>query len=171
MELIIAQSERLRIRHFSKNDAPFLLKLLNSPEWVEMLGNYNVDTIKDAEHYLKHHILKDYSTHQYGFYAVELKQENQPIGLCGVTLRKDQTIPDLGFGILPEYAGKGMAKEAASLILEHLRKKGHFQTIDAFSTIPNIKSQHLLSKLGFVFKVEIYHPAFQAWVKHYQLEL
>jgi len=166
----ITQSARLRIRLFRKNDAPFLLELLNSPEWLAMLESRHVKTIRDAKHYLKHFILKDYEQRQYGFYVLTLLENQCPIGLCGITLRKNHTIPDLGFGILPAYAGQGFILEAASVILNYIKESLPLKTVDAFATIRNIASQRILEKLDFKLQREIFHSTFQVWVKHYQLK-
>ncbi len=171
MKTDIAQSQRLKIRHFVKSDAEFLLALLNSPRWVEMLGSQDIMTIRNAAQYLKNKILKEYDTRQYGFYLLERKEDQKPIGLCGLTLRDGHSIPDLGFGILPEHEENGYILEASTTILDYIAKTFDIKTIDAFATLPNIPSQHILERLGFSFKEETYHTSFHAWVKHYQLSL
>ncbi|PZP49255.1 MAG: RimJ/RimL family protein N-acetyltransferase [Pseudopedobacter saltans] len=164
-------SDRIRLRMFNKEDALFLLELCSSPNWLAMLGKRNINNLKSAERHLKNFILKEYSDHQYGFYAIESIEHQKTIGLCGITLRNTQEIPDLGFGILPQYAGQGFSYEAARLVLQHTKDSFSFEKIDAFATPTNIPSQKLLKKLGFVFLEEIFHTEFHAWVKHYRLEM
>ncbi len=33
----VSETERLKLREFSKEDAPFLLELLNTPDWINSL--------------------------------------------------------------------------------------------------------------------------------------
>lgn len=171
MKSDIIRSERLRIRQFSKTDAVFLLTLMNSSDWLKMLGNEKVHTVRDAEHYLKHHIIKESSQPPYGFLLFELIENKLPIGLCGITRRNAQTIPDLGFAILPKFAGQDYTFEAASTLLNHIRQLQYIPQIDAFTTLHNIASQKLLEKLGFTFQKELFHVTFQSWVQHYSITL
>lgn len=169
--MVLAQSERLRIREFEESDIPFLFELFNSPEWLKMLGNRGIKNLKATEQYLKNTILKSYQVHQYGFYLVESLQDSTPIGLCGIILRNNQEIPDLGFGTLPQYVGNGFMFEAATLVLNYVKRTFSFDKLDAFTAPDNLPSQKLLEKLGFHFLEEIFHPEFLIWVKHYRLEL
>ena len=46
------ETERLIIRQFKLSDASFIMQLLNSPGWLEYIGDRNIRTIDDAEAYL-----------------------------------------------------------------------------------------------------------------------
>lgn len=168
---VIAQSENILLRNFERKDASFLLDLYSSPEWNAKIRNNAIHSLKSAEQFLKNHILKEYVDQGYGFYVIESLQARTPIGLCGITLRNGQSIPDIGFGVLPQYKNKGFAFEAATLVLQFIKQNFDFTKIDAFATLENIPSQNLLKKLGFIFLEEIFHPEFYAWVKHYQKTL
>lgn len=43
----IIETERLRLREFTFDDSKFIMTLLNSPRWVEFIGERNVKTIED----------------------------------------------------------------------------------------------------------------------------
>jgi RimJ/RimL family protein N-acetyltransferase len=66
------------------------------------------------------------------------------MGLCGLLKREELDHVDIGFAILPEFAGKGYTFEAARIIIE----KCPFATIYGITSQDNIASRKLLEKLG-----------------------
>ena len=44
----ILETERLRLREFTLNDAAFIIELLNSPGWLQFIGDRNVKTEEQA---------------------------------------------------------------------------------------------------------------------------
>jgi RimJ/RimL family protein N-acetyltransferase len=44
------QTERLLLRRFSEDDAPFILTLLNEPSFLRYIGDKKVRTLEDARH-------------------------------------------------------------------------------------------------------------------------
>lgn len=171
MQNYVLESERLLVRPFMLSDSAFILKLLNSPSWIEMIGDRGIRNIKAAQQYIKKNMIDAYQANGFGFFLVALKENNTPIGLCGITQRKGYTCPDLGFAVLADYAGKGYMHEASLRILEHAKKDLCLHKITAFTAIENLSSQKLLEKLAFQFQGESFEPYFQSWVKKYQLEL
>jgi hypothetical protein len=45
--MIIAETERLLISKFSLDDAPFFLKLANTPNWIKYIGDRNLKTVEE----------------------------------------------------------------------------------------------------------------------------
>jgi len=54
----ILETERLRLRQFTRDDTKFILELLNSPEWIEFIGDRNVKTETQATEYLQNGPMK-----------------------------------------------------------------------------------------------------------------
>jgi RimJ/RimL family protein N-acetyltransferase len=44
----IHETERLLLRPFNTDDAPFILELVNSPGWLQFIGDRNIHSIEDA---------------------------------------------------------------------------------------------------------------------------
>ena len=139
------------------NDAPFMLELLNTPTWLQFIGDRNVHTIADAKNYLLNGSLKSYQEHGFGFYAVIEKAETldksgQTIGICG--LIKRDTLPDIdiGFAFLPNLLSKGFGFEAASAILDYARNVLNIKRIIAIVNPDNEKSIGLIKKIGMKFE-------------------
>ena len=82
MEKVI-ETERLILRKFTVEDAPFILKLLNTDSWLRFIGDRNVHSVEEAKQFLLNGHIKSYETHGFGFYAVVIKVTDELIGMCG----------------------------------------------------------------------------------------
>ena len=146
----ILETQRLRLRQFNLDDCEFIIKLLNSPGWIEYIGDRNVKTKEQAESYLKNGPLKSYEKNGFGLSMVETKFR-EPIGMCGIIRRDSLEHPDLGFAFLPEYTSQGFGFEIGSAVLTHAKKDLDFPTVLAITLPTNVKSIRLLEKIGFSF--------------------
>ena len=61
------ETTRLLLRPFNLDDAPFIIELLNSPGWLQYIGDRNVKTIEQAEQYLLKGPLKSYQEQGYAY--------------------------------------------------------------------------------------------------------
>ena len=50
--MFILETERLRLRRVSVDDAEFILRLLNEPSFIQNIGDRGVRTIDDARAYI-----------------------------------------------------------------------------------------------------------------------
>ena len=151
----IAETERLVISKFSIEDAGFYLKLLNTPHWIKYIGDRNVNTIKEAQDYLTKGILKSYNDFGFGFYKLQLKEDNTIIGTCGIIKRDTLEVPDFGFAFLPNFEGQGYGYEASIAILNYLKSTFNLERICAITLPINTKSMRLLEKLGFIYQERV----------------
>src|SRR6187549_3768173 len=99
----VLETDRLSLREFVLDDAAFLLSLLNSPGWLKFIGDRGVHTIEDARKYIAERLVSSYRTFGFGFYVVTPKDEDIPIGMCGLVKRDTLEDVDIGFAFLPEY--------------------------------------------------------------------
>jgi len=146
--MLILKTKRLLFEEVVVADAPFFLELLNTPTWIEHIGDRGVRTIEAAEEYLKDKVIKSYIENGFGFYKLLLQDEKVPIGICGVVKRPDLEHPDIGYALLPKYTGKGYALEAAKATMEYATSTLQLDTIVAITTEANEKSRSLLEKIG-----------------------
>lgn len=147
---MILNTERLTLRRFRSNDAEFFSRLANTKGWLKFIGDRNVKTVKDAETYLQHKIISNYSKNGCGFYLMHLKEYHHPIGMCGLVKRPFLTYPDLGYALLPEYEGFGYALEASKALLLYAKEEFQLHTLNAIVKENNQKSIQLLEKLAFI---------------------
>lgn len=151
----LLETNRLVLRKFTVEDAPFMFRLVNEPSWIENIGDRNVHSIEDAQKYLADGAISSYTTHGYGFYIVLHRETNLPIGTCGFAKRPFLDHPDFGFAFLPEYTGQGYAIEIAVATMAFAEEVLKMEKLVAFTTPSNKRSIQLLIKLGFRFEKSI----------------
>ncbi len=144
----VAETHRLILRRLELADAEFIFKLVNDPTWLAGIGDRGVRTLADAQEYLRKGPLEMYERHGFGLYAIERKVDQQLIGICGLLKRETLPEPDLGYALLPQYAGVGYAMEAARACVTLAREQFQMPRLLAITTPENIRSRHLLEQLG-----------------------
>ncbi|MHA7775617.1 GNAT family N-acetyltransferase [Roseibium sp. M-1] len=142
-------SERLRFRLPSSNDAGFYHRLMNEPDYIRFIADHGIRTEDDAVNYIKNKSLARFAAHGVGLWVVEPKQAPEPIGVCGLVVRKELKHPDLGFAFLEHHRGNGFGREAGQAVLEFVQKELKLRTLCAITDPGNVRSANLLKKLGF----------------------
>ncbi|GAA4468190.1 GNAT family N-acetyltransferase [Nemorincola caseinilytica] len=145
-------ADRLHITEFSVYDTSFIIELLNSPGWLQYIGDRGVSDTETALAYLMNGPMKSYNEKGFGLWLVKLRATNASIGMCGLLQREYLPHPDIGFALLPRYEGQGYAFEAANAVLRHGAEVLDMRTIMAIVTPGNEHSLRLLQKLGFAHK-------------------
>ena len=149
--MIIIETTRLFLSELKIEDASFILKLYNDPDFITYIGDKGMKTLQDAEKFIKTGPIQSYIDHKHGLYLVQLK-DNSPIGICGILKRDYLDFPDIGFAVLPKYRKKGFTFEASKSIIEDVKNNTLFKKILAITSPKNNASIRLLIKLGFIFK-------------------
>jgi ribosomal-protein-alanine N-acetyltransferase len=152
---------RLRLRRVTLQDAPFILTLVNDPDWLTYIGDKNVNNLEGAENYIKYGPLAMYQQFGFGLMLVELKQGAEPIGSCGLLQRDYLDCPDIGFAFMPAFRGQGYAFEAALGIMDEAFPQ-QFAKIAGLTSLNNEASMGLLRKLGMHFERVIHIAGQQA---------
>lgn len=157
--MILLETDRLILREFTTDDAAFILLLLNNPTWLQYIGDRNVKTIDDAHNYLLNGPMKSYEVNGFGLSMVEMKHDRTPIGMCGLIKRETLEHADIGFALLPEYAGAGYAYEIAIATMRYAKDKLGLDPIVAITSVDNTRSISLLKKIGLNFEKMIMFDA------------
>lgn len=146
--MIVAETERLIIRHFELSDTDYILKQLNEPSFILNIADKNVRSSTDAKNYLINGPVASYNKVGFGLNMVIHKESGAKIGMCGLVTRDELDHPDLGYAFLPEFWGQGYALEASKAILDDAKARGLTSVLGV--TLPeNQPSNRLLIKLGF----------------------
>lgn len=148
------RTKRLNIREFVESDADFIINLLNSPTWIQNIGQRNIQTLTQAHAYIQ--ILRlNYVEQGYGFYLVETIENQIPVGMCGLIKRETLLYTDIGFAFLPQYEGNGYGTESAAAMLTYAQQSLGLETIAAITLPNNMQCIRLLGKIGLSFKEQI----------------
>ena len=97
MNLKVLETDRLRLRWLSLNDAEFILELLIDRSWLQFIGDKGVRTAQDAHSYLLKGPIAMYARVGFVLYLTELKEGCVPIGVCGLIKRDSLEDVDIGF--------------------------------------------------------------------------
>ena len=151
----ILETERLVLREFSIDDAEFILTLLNTPGWLEYIGDKNVRTLEDAVDYLENGPIKSYKENGFGLWLTSLKNNSTPIGMCGLVKRESLKDIDIGFALLPKYSKLGYGYEIAYATINYANRVLGINKLVAITDSNNIPSIKLLNKLGLQFEKKL----------------
>tara|TARA_R110002073_G_scaffold72537_1_gene177357 strand:+ start:351013 stop:351537 length:525 start_codon:yes stop_codon:yes gene_type:complete len=145
------ETERLLIRPTDTTDAAFILMLMNTPKWLQYIGDRNVHSIVEAKDYIKNKMTSQLTRLGYSNYTVIRKSDAEKIGTCGLYDREGLEGIDLGFAFLPHFEKKGYAFESTVKLKEEAINTFNIKELNAITTQENKASQRLLEKLGFSF--------------------
>lgn len=152
------KTKRLRLELLNSNDTKFILELLNSPGWLEFIGDRGVKTEDDALNYIQNGPLSDFEKHGFCLFKVVLAETNAPIGMCGLLKRDFLDHPDIGFAFLGEYGGHGYALESSEGVLSWAREQLGIEKVLAITLAENKRSIGLLEKLGLSYERMVQYP-------------
>ncbi len=150
--MTILETERLIIRELVDSDAPFILQLLNEPSFIYYIGDKGVRTLEDARQYILNGPVLSYERNGFGLYLVSLRDNDTPIGMCGLIKRDELPDPDIGFAYLPDYWSKGFGFEAASAVLKYGSEVLQLKRLLAITSPDNESSGKLLTKIGLKYE-------------------
>lgn len=142
------ETERLFIKPTSQEDAEFIFELLNTPKWIENIGDRNIKSVEMAKDYIASKMHPQLERLGYGNYTLIRKTDGTKIGSCGLYDREGLEGIDIGFAFLPEYEGKGFAFEATDKLKNAAFNEFGLNAISAITSKNNVSSQKLLEKLG-----------------------
>ncbi|MDN3642752.1 GNAT family N-acetyltransferase [Lutimonas halocynthiae] len=154
----VISTDRLLINRITLDDAGFILKLMNDKDWIKNIGDRGIRTIEETEEYIRTRFLKTYDEVGFGFYSLIRKSDQQIIGIAGLVDREGLDHIDIGYGMLPEFRGKGYAFEATKAVYDYGYKDLKLDKIIAIVNPDNPSSIKLLSKLGLEFEKMIRLP-------------
>jgi RimJ/RimL family protein N-acetyltransferase len=164
------ETRRLYVRPTTEADADFIYELLNTPKWLEHIGDRNVHSVEDALQYIKNKISPQLERLGFANYTLIRKSDGVKIGTCGLYDREGVDGVDIGFAMLPAYEGMGYGFESASKVLEIGKTEFYIEMISAITTRNNLASQRLIEKLGLRYIETIRIPNDEEELLLYRLE-
>ena len=143
------ETERLILKPTEISDDAVILGVLNSPKFLEFVGDRNVRTLNDARQYIVGKIRPQIDKLGYGSFTLIRKEDQLKIGVCGLYDRPGVNGIDLGFGLLPQFEGLGFGSEAAARVLKLAFNDFGLREVKAITSKQNSGSQKVLEKMGF----------------------
>jgi RimJ/RimL family protein N-acetyltransferase len=154
----LIETERLRLRPVTVDDADLMLAIWNDPAFIHNVSDRGIRTVEQAREAIEGGAQKLFEDYGYGPYCMSLKSDGSMIGICGLFKRDNLEDPDIGFGVLPDFCGKGYAGEAAAAVVNFARNELGIAVLKAIVSPTNAPSIGLIKKLGLTFDQMITMP-------------
>lgn len=148
--MILIETQRLQMREFTPDDLDAVYDFTTDVEVSKYTGDAGrVKSRDDAAAIIEDVWMADYAQYGYGRYALIHKADKKVIGFCGVKFEPKLNGTDLGYRLLPDYWGKGLAFEAGIAMMGYARKELGLTRILADAVDENVASHKILVRLGF----------------------
>jgi RimJ/RimL family protein N-acetyltransferase len=123
----------------------WLLRRTNSPEMTEHLGG------PETEEQLASRHQRYLSLDDGQMYRIVLADTGETVGSIGFWERawRDMTVWETGWGVLPEFQGRGLAAQAAREVVEAARATETHRYLHAFPSVHHHASNAVCRKAGF----------------------
>lgn len=138
-------TKRLTLALICVSDDAFFLKLVNSPSWIQFIGDKNIRTQQEARGYIQT-LISNTAVH---YWVIRLTDNQTPIGVVTFIKRDDLPHHDIGYALLSEFTRKGYAFEAVKTVLHDVSNDLNRTLILAKTLKENTASIRLLEKFGF----------------------
>lgn len=171
----IFRSERLGFRAWVNEDLEEFANLNADEEVMEHFPETLAkNEVEDFIRRLKEH----YSENGYTYYATEILETQEFIGMIGLAFQKYKTeftpAIDIGWRLKRTAWGKGYATEGAKRCLEYGFNELDIERIISICTINNRKSENVMKKMGMNKIGEFIHPEminYPEYEKHFCYEI
>jgi RimJ/RimL family protein N-acetyltransferase len=156
---MIFETERLYLREMNQSDFKALSKILQDEETMYAYeGAFNDEEVQE---WLDRQISR-YHKWDFGLWAVVLKETDEMIGQCGLTMQlwKDKEVLEIGYLFQRKYWHRGYATEAAKAC-----KRYAFEVLDANEVCSIIRDTNVASQNVAVRNNMV---VVDRWTKHYR---
>ncbi len=156
---MILETERLYLQEMQQLDYPSLCKILQDKE--VMYAYEGVFTDEEVQEWLDKQ-LKRYLDNGFGLWAVILKETNEMIGQCGLTMQdfNGNQILEIGYLFQKAYWHKGYASEAAIACKEYAFEELNADEVFSIIRDTNTASQNVAIRNGMTVT--------DKFIKHYR---
>ncbi len=152
----MADNEQIQvdIRLWSDDDLPVLERTLGDPLMTEHLGGPESPQ-KIIERHARY--VKASQSVEEPQFAIVVEPEREAAGWVGYWEREwqGQRVWEMGWSVLPEFQGRGIATRAAVLLVERARAHGKHRFIHAYPAVDNGPSNAICRKVGFTQQGEV----------------
>ncbi|MDQ7780604.1 MAG: GNAT family N-acetyltransferase [Planctomycetota bacterium] len=146
----ILETERLLLRELTIDDASDLAEVLTDPESMRF---YPAPFDSGRVVAWIRWCIDSYRQYGYGLWAVVLRQTNECIGDCGISMQKidGESVPEIGYHIKLRHCRRGYATEAAIAVKEYGFATFGFDRIISYMNPKNVASRRVAEKNGMTF--------------------
>ena len=156
---MILETERLYLREMNQSDFDSLCKILQDED--TMYAYEGAFSDGEVQEWLDRQIFR-YQKWNFGLWAVILKETNEMIGQCGLTMQpwKDEEVLEIGYLFERLHWHKGYAIEAAKVCKKYAFEILKADEVCSIIRDTNIASQNVATRNGMTMA--------DMWTKHYR---
>lgn len=141
---VILHTERLTLRELGPEDAEAFIRLRSDPQIMRYTGEQPESDLEVVRQQLAAY--PDYEKYGYGRWGMVLAGE--VIGFAGLKFLEDRQEVDVGYRLVPEHWGKGLATEATRACIEYGFAELGMERIIAMMMPANVGSIRVAEKCG-----------------------
>lgn len=146
-------TERLTLRAMTADDAEAFYQLNSDPQVMRYTGEPPLQSVQEAAGAIASY--PDFERYGFGRWGCVLKAEQRLIGFCGLKSLPELDAVDVGYRLLPEYWGRGLATEACQASVDFGFRVLGLEEIIALVMPGNAASIRVLEKVGLQFVSEV----------------
>ena len=152
--MVWLETPRLILRDFQQKDLYQLASILANSRVMEF-STTGALSIPQTQAKVDSFITS-YKELGFGKWAVIFKESNTLIGYCGIAVEQIDNVDEreIGYRLDPEFWGKGLATEAASIVIRYGLEQLRFPYILGIVERENVASVRVIEKLGMKYKRE-----------------
>lgn len=156
---MILETDRLFLREMKQSDYDALCKILQDEE--TMYAYEGAFSDEEAQEWLNRQLSR-YQKWGFGLWAVILKENEEMIGQCGLTMQpwKGEEVLEIGYLFRRQYWHQGYATEAARACKHYAFEKLHKDEVYSIIRDTNTVSQNVALRNGM--------SVADHWIKHYR---
>lgn len=156
---MILQTKRLYLREMKQTDFCSLCKILQDEHTMYAYEGAFSDV--EVQEWLDKQISR-YQHWNFGLWAVILKETEEMVGQCGLTMQpwKETEVLEIGYLFNSDYWHKGYATEAAQACKQYAFERLGAEEVCSIIRNTNIASQNVAIRNGMI-KAD-------SWIKHYR---
>lgn len=156
---MILETERLYLREINQDDFQSLCRIMQDNE--TMYAYEGAFSNEEVQEWLDRQISR-YKEWNFGLWAVILKETDEMIGQCGLTMQpwKDTQVLEIGYLFERLHWHKGYATEAAKACKKYAFEVLGAKEVCSIIRDTNIASQNVALRNGMVLT--------DNWIKHYR---
>lgn len=148
--MIILETERLILRNWRPADRDLFREINADPKVMEFFPFRRTYEESDAVLEKLNGMITDTGL---GFYAMALKESDEPIGFCGLSLTNlPGVFPDgmveIGWRLATRFWGNGYVTESAMALLDDALVKRGMKAVVSFAVAGNLRSTAVMERIG-----------------------
>ena len=136
---MVIETENLLLREFTHEDFPALFEIFSDPETMRHYPKpFDENHTKDWIEWN----LQNYEEYGFGLWAVVLRETDEFIGDCGLTIQDidGESLPEIGYHIHKNHWRKGFGSEAASEVRDWAFMNTEYDCLYSYMKYTNIGS-------------------------------